>query len=1158
MKRPLNLTLLVYLSIFSQIISAKDQPQINLSDLGAAGEISQYMVLGPIPAPQVSFGYLVFADELEDFAVNPSLGNQVETPLIAGGKSVWSLQSIDGSGFLDLHQTLSSMPPGTDPERVWHGRSAFVSVVLVSESAQELKLLFGTASESQVFLNGQEIYRGTQIRGATPDENSIPLALKAGENQLVFKIFQSHHNYGLSFFGGTPWQWGLYARLVDAQDNPAPGIKTKVPGEAPKSTFDLVSTPFYKESLDGSLIQKFQLRVTNSAGSAEAHLSLPKTSSKALGLLPLGQSVHDLWLPARENGGKLKAQLNWADQTLKKQIKLQAQRRWELYFIPFSHQDIGYTHTQPVTAEIQSKNLEDVLDYMKEDPDFRWTVETLWQAEQLFQRQGHSRRAELIQRVQEGRISLSPVWTNSFTGQLSEDEAIRSLEPAIRMMREDQVDFPAFMYNDTPGISWLWPGLLEQIGVKYMFAGINEVYNDYSLQRNLPKLFRWRGGDGGEVVTLISETYNEGLAHGLEKGPLAMETLMAEQLQRLVDRDWEFDHVALIASYLDNGGVPRTQIANINVWNAEYAWPRFIVATSGDYVKKLEAEDLSKLPVLHGDWTSPWETRSQGEPERMLLQREAQRLAPAAEKQNVVNWLAGRMEQADTMAVKNVYLSLFDYSGHGSGLEAGYANREDNILASSYRDQYVQKAWHGSHALAEREIYRLIHNTFSFSGQGVLVFNPSSFRRSEVVKVSFGRMPTKPLHVIDPRSNQVLPSVWEDDQTLVFLAKDMTSLGHTKYLVKAGAAPERYGSPNLIWDSSKRIIENQYLRIEYQEHSSRFIKSLYAKDLKQELLDEEGNIPSLSFVQRRPLTDGNFEQLQFVNGALKIVDLRPVGLLLKWESPDQVAQAFQISLWADSPILDIVASINLEALEAPETLEEIGLTLPSVQNSEHILAEVAGGWLNPARSILPGVDEGAISLRHGLLLKQKKHSIAITSKDARVVLSETQSRKNYLPVMNLVNNFPIHWNRNEVNQGSLDFRFQLQALKKGTTPADLSDFVAAAADPLFVRDSWMNAEDPEVSSFLLEGLGLSIQSMKPSWDGEALIIRIKNSAIEGQATGTLTSQQFGHETRSYRSNIKEQRVSQLLMLDGAVEVNLNASEILSIRIEGFIRMEKDQ
>jgi len=1147
-------TVILILSVISAWnLMASGTPSMIESKLGPKGEIPYFLVAGPLPAPQEGFGTLVLDQDLEQFAQNPVIGQSMDTPLIASGSTQWALQSIDANGYLDFHPPFTWLRPGSDPEKIWHAHSAFASINLVSKREQDVTLLFGTASQAQVFLNGQEVWQGQALRGAVADEDSLVLSLKQGNNQLIFKVYQSHQNYGLSFFGGSPWQWGIYARLEALPGKTLAGITPLVQGELSENNYNLVSTPFFKWDEAGGLLQKLQISI-NSIGAIEtASLTLGNEFVLELDQLSRGMNYLELWVLSLEKGGKLKTSLSFNGKVIKNQFKLRPQRRWELFYMPFSHQDIGYTHTQPVTAEIQSKNLEDVLDYMNEDPDFKWTVETLWQVEQLFKRQGATRRDEFFKRVSEGRISLSPGWTNSFTGQLSEEEAIRSLEPAILLAAEEGIQYPAFLYNDTPGVSWLWPGLLEELGIKFIFTGINEVYNDYTLQRNLPKLFRWRGGDGGEVLTYLTETYNEGLAHGLEKDSDAMSMLIAGQLARLEDRAWPFSHVGLSVSYLDNGSVPKKQLANIRAWNKEYAWPKFIVATTGDYVQKLESENLDKLPVIQGDWTSAWETRSQGEPARMILQREAQALAPVAEKLSVINWLDGRLDQPDEEAVQDIYNSLLDFSGHGSGLEAGYGNREDNALASSYRGQYASQAWHKSRGLTEREMYRLIVETFSFAGQGVLVFNPSSVRRSEAIQVSFGRMPGKPLHVVDARTGEILPSAWKDNETLVFVAKELVGLGYTKFLLRSGYAAPSSSTDELVWDRASKQIENAYFSLNYAgSNSNSLIQSLYSKTLKRQIIQETNGQHPLSIVSRKPFLGESFTPLTFEDAETEVIDLRPVGIILKIEAPGELAEGLEVGIWAGLSVLDVQATINLEALESPESLEEIGLSLPRVNALTNIRAELAGGWINPAEDLLPGVTPEALSVRQGILLKQKKYSVAVTTRDARVLLLEADPSGKILPVLNLVNNFPKHWNRNEENKGSLTFRLHLEAMQRRAGPMDVGALVSASAEPLIVRDTWLGDNHPEVSSFTLDGDGLLILSMKRSRDGKALVVRIKNADDSGQNKGHFRSAYFDSQTKIYTSNLLEKRGDLLIHSTKGYEISLQPRQILTIRAENLV------
>ena len=193
-----------------------------------------------------------------------------------------------------------------------------------------------------------------------------------------------------------------------------------------------------------------------------------------------------------------------------------------------------------------------------------------------------------------------------------------------------------------------------------------------------------------------------------------------------------------------------------------------------------------------------------------------------------------------------------------------------------------------------------------------------------------------------------------------------------------------------------------------------------------------------------------------------------------------------------------------------------------------------------------------------MLLSQKTHSLAITSLDARVLLTESQSKHELLPALNLVNNFPVHWNRNEVNDGSLSFRMQLKPFRKGAKVADIERFTDMASSPLFVRDSWLSAEDPQQSAFQLSGSGLSIESLKRSRDGKALMLQVKNSGASGTAMGLLASPYFNERTSGYASNLLETKQSKMVMKEGLMQISLTPSQLLSIRIENLNRIVRDE
>ena len=110
----------------------------------------------------------------------------------------------------------------------------------------------------------------------------------------------------------------------------------------------------------------------------------------------------------------------------------------------------------------------------------------------------------------------------------------------------------------------------------------------------------------------------------------------------------------------------------------------------------------------------------------------------------------------------------------------------------------------------------------------------------------------------------------------------------------------------------------------------------------------------------------------------------------------------------------------------------------------------------------------------------------------------------------------------------------------------------ATAEPLLIRDTWLSQDTPEKSALSVRGSGLSIQSMKRSRDGQALIMRIKNSGISGHARGVVSSNYFGPQTTIYTSDIMERKGELLKCTDGGFKLELSPRQIISLRVENLI------
>ncbi len=88
-----------------------------------------------------------------------------------------------------------------------------------------------------------------------------------------------------------------------------------------------------------------------------------------------------------------------------------------IYIMQFSHLDIGYTHTQAEVAKIAIDTIDNVLEFCKKEPDYKWTVESLWQLEQWMNNSDENKINELMEYVKTGRIGLPRV-TRDFIARL--------------------------------------------------------------------------------------------------------------------------------------------------------------------------------------------------------------------------------------------------------------------------------------------------------------------------------------------------------------------------------------------------------------------------------------------------------------------------------------------------------------------------------------------------------------------------------------------------------------------------------------------------------------------------------------------------------------------------------------------------------------------
>lgn len=293
--------------------------------LGKRGFIRNWLVLGPFPnIGDEREGYQAAATDYlrndgGEASSLPAYGRQVQA--VFGEGSYWTA----GEYLLRWEQLHSSgdrvqLDAVNLPEAVITGKpashvAAYLSCVIESSDARDVKLGVGSDDGYVLYLNGQKIGSCFSNRGAAEDQEVYDVRLKKGANILMLKAIQES--------GG----WEVMVRLTAPDGTPPAGVKILLPAEksiltngdfseAPAGKLKDWHTAGCREEKIVPAPGSYSLRLAGNIAQATRLIRLePGASYKVEGLIysPLPRKVgvigiRDLkynWLLSLKSGGRM-------------------------------------------------------------------------------------------------------------------------------------------------------------------------------------------------------------------------------------------------------------------------------------------------------------------------------------------------------------------------------------------------------------------------------------------------------------------------------------------------------------------------------------------------------------------------------------------------------------------------------------------------------------------------------------------------------------------------------------------------------------------------------------------------------------------------------------------------------------------------------------
>ena len=109
------------------------------------------------------------------------------------------------------------------------------------------------------------------------------------------------------------------------------------------------------------------------------------------------------------------------------EVILEPVRKFEVYFLPHSHVDIGFTHEQDEVARLQWRNLDLALDlidstaHFSEGSQYKWNAEISWVLDGYLAQASDGQKKRFKRAVENGTIGVDALYGSVLTGLQRED-----------------------------------------------------------------------------------------------------------------------------------------------------------------------------------------------------------------------------------------------------------------------------------------------------------------------------------------------------------------------------------------------------------------------------------------------------------------------------------------------------------------------------------------------------------------------------------------------------------------------------------------------------------------------------------------------------------------------------------------------------------------
>jgi hypothetical protein len=913
----------------------------------------------------------------------------------------------------------------------------------------------------------------------------------------------------------------------------------------------------------GRLVQPIQLTIAH-AGTDATLVVRADYQEVERRVLSSGTHSFNVYVDQVETARQVLIDYEIAGKSDSAEVRLEPVRKLQIFILPHSHHDLGFTDLQKDVEEKQMANILKGIELARNTANyppgarFVWNLEVLWGADLFMQTKTQPEREELISAVKMGWIGLNGLYANELTGLCRPEELLQLFRYSIELGNQCGVRVDSAMISDVPGYTWGTVSAMAQAGIRYFSAAPNyfDRIGTFMVAWQ-DKPFWWVSPSGNERVLFWVPWTGYAMSHVMK-----LDTLWVNKYQARLDEvgfPYQISYIRW-AGHGDNA-VPDPDLCEfVKQWNDDYEWPRLTISTTSDAFAAFEKQHGRQLPELKGDLTPYWEDGAGSSALETRMNRgAAERLAQAATLSTILAPQAYKEGDYDA-AWRNVLL----YSEHTWGAWNSLSDSENPFVAQQwqFKRQFAVDAENESKELLDGvlDAYAIESDRSS-----VDVHNTCSWPRTEVVVISKEKSLGKD-HVKNEHGISV-PSQRLSTGELAFLAENVPALASASFHLSEGA-PQAPAKPVTVVDG---VLDNGVVRAKVDSKTGNIVE-LISRRNPHNLVDTSSG----EAVNKYLFLEGSDVSTVSTSGPVRIAIEEPGPLIatirIESSAPGCFDLVRRVRLKASLDWIELSNTVNKKraplnphpgkdavAVEFAQhgSKESVQFAFPFAIENGQIHVDIPLAVMRPEIDQLSGSCKNWLPVGRWVDVANAEYGVTFTTLDAPLIeigsLSATMLgsqthpeiwRKHIEPTQKfyswVMNN---HWGTNyrAYQDGLIEFRYALRP-HAGYDPAAASRFAMGVSQPLV--PSGRGQRSPMALKLQIDQGDVLLQACKRSGDGRAWIVRLFGAS--GESRRTSLTWKDDTTIKVWRSDLRELPLERL-----GTQVDVPAWELVTLRIEAL-------